>query len=429
MGVHYERARLLFRQGRYDLAERELREELAETQHDGQTHSFLGRCLARRNLLNEALEECEEGVRLAPDLPYTHYMLALTRIDAGRSKEAEAAILEALRLDPRNPEILSWLAWLQFQRGDRRGALATADEGLAIDPQHVTCLNRRGYFLRWMGDWKGSEVALRSALALGPEDAYTHTNLAWTLWNKTFALARIGGFFQPWAGSRRPELGEALGHFREALRLDPGSDSARTGVAEVLLTRGRAAFRMLVAVVGTAVVVALFFASYVQPPADSNVIVGLVLSALGVLTIAFADGPVYLLMRRDRTAIAVLSPARRRAAAATAGCLSSALVAAAAASVAPPLAAFGLMFLSLAMVRPWSVACEASAVWPQRLMTAYAILVAAVGLALVAAMLCIPDEPGRIVAAMVLALSGAVASIRSGQLARHLETRFAKKAG
>ena len=258
MGAHYERARLLFRQGRYDLAERELREELAETPHDGQTHSFLGRCLARRNLLKEAQEECEEGVRLSPELSYAHYMLALTCIDAGRPKEAEAAITEALRLDPRNPEMLSWLAWLQFQRGDRRGALATADEGLAIDPEHVTCLNRRGYFLRWMGDWKGSEVALRSALALGPEDAYTHTNLAWTLWNKTFALARIGGFFQPWAASRRPELSEALGHFREALRLDPASDWARTGVAEVLLTRNRAIFRPLVAVAGAAVVGACF---------------------------------------------------------------------------------------------------------------------------------------------------------------------------
>ncbi len=81
MVVHYERARLLFRQGRYDLAERELRDELAEAPHDGQTHAFLGRCLARRNLLAEALEEGKEGVRLAPDLPYTHYMLALTCID------------------------------------------------------------------------------------------------------------------------------------------------------------------------------------------------------------------------------------------------------------------------------------------------------------------------------------------------------------
>ena len=428
MGVHYERARLLFRQGRYDLAERELRDELAETPHDGQTHSFLGRCLARRNLLKEAQEECEEGVRLSPELPYAHYMLALTCIDANRTKEAEAAIGEALRLDPRNPEMLSWLAWLQFQRGDRRGALDTADEGLAIDPEHVTCLNRRGYFLRWMGDWKGSEVAVRSALALGPEDAYTHTNLAWTLWNKTFALARIGGFFQSWAASRRPELGEALGHFREALRLDPTSDWARTGVAEVLLTRNRAIFRMLVAVVGAAVVGALLLTSYAQPPADSGVIMGLFLAALGVLTVAFADGPAYLMMRRDRTALAVLSPSRLRAATATTICLLSAFLFAAAA-LGAPLAACGVVFLSLALVRPLSAACEASPRWPRRLLIAYAAAMGVVGLLLVAAMLGDLREPSKIAAAMALAVCGAVASLRSGQFARHLETRFAKKAG
>ena len=253
--------------------------------------------------------------------------------------------------------------------------------------------------------------------------------MAWTLWNKTFALARIGGFFQPWAASKRPELGEALGHFREALRLDPGSDSARTGVAEVLLTRNRAVFRTLVAVVGAAVVGALFLASYSKPPAGSRVIMGLVLSAFAVLTIAFTDGPVYLMMRRDRMAITVLSPTRLRAAKATMFCLFSALLFAAAALAAPPLAACGMVFLSLALVRPLSVACEASPGWPRRLLTAYASAIGVVGLFLVAAMLVDPREPSQIMAAMLLAVCGGVASLRSGQFARYLETQFAKKAG
>ena len=63
MGVHYERARVLSMQGRYELAERELREELAENPHYGQAHAFLGRCLAQQKRLPEALAEGEEGVR------------------------------------------------------------------------------------------------------------------------------------------------------------------------------------------------------------------------------------------------------------------------------------------------------------------------------------------------------------------------------
>ena len=48
MGAHYQRACLLFNQGRYELAERELREELAENPHYGRAHAFLGRCLAQQ---------------------------------------------------------------------------------------------------------------------------------------------------------------------------------------------------------------------------------------------------------------------------------------------------------------------------------------------------------------------------------------------
>ncbi len=69
MGVHYERARLLSSQGRYEQAERELREVLAEDPHHGQAHAFLGRCLAEQKRLAEALAECEEAVHLACTFP------------------------------------------------------------------------------------------------------------------------------------------------------------------------------------------------------------------------------------------------------------------------------------------------------------------------------------------------------------------------
>ena len=87
------------------------------------------------------------------------------------------------------------------------------------------------------------------------------------------------------------------------------------------------------------------------------------------------------------------------------------------------------LFLSLALVRPLSVACEASPGWPRRLLIAYAAAIGAVGLMFLAVMLRVRREPSRIMAAMLLAMCGGVASLRSGQFARYLESQFAKKAG
>ena len=116
MGAHFERARILYRQMRFDLAERELREQLRETPDDGCTHAFLGWCLAKQNRMTEAVKEGEEAVRLAPALAYCHYSLGYIYLSCDRLEEGETALREALRLAPRNAEYLEWL------RGQSTGA-------------------------------------------------------------------------------------------------------------------------------------------------------------------------------------------------------------------------------------------------------------------------------------------------------------------
>ncbi len=227
MGFHYERARLLFNQGRYEMAERELREDLAEYPYHGQAHAFLGRCLAQQKRLTEALEEGAEGVRLAPDLAYAHYMLGITYDEAGRLDEAEAALREALRLEPRNVSQLHWLSWIQYRRGERRAALDTADLGLAIDPQHVVCLNSRGQYLRALGRKNESEAPLRTCAGARPDLRFHPCQPGVDAVGQRLRL-----------DDRRP----ALRHFREALRLNPGMDWARTGATTIYFTRAGRSF-------------------------------------------------------------------------------------------------------------------------------------------------------------------------------------------
>ncbi len=232
MGVHYEKARHLTLQGRYEQAEGELRAELAESPLSGAAHAFLSRCLGLRKRRKEALAEAEEGARLAPDLSYAHYMLGLAYRDCDRLEEAEAALREAMRLDPRDVDQLASLAWVQGLRHDRRAALATCEQGLKIDPEHVTCLNYQGHFLRWLGNIKQSEITLRTALRLAPDYFYTHANLGWTLWSKAHARARIGPAIQPLALSWMRELNEAsriFGRRCGLIRLTIGRGKGRRG--------------------------------------------------------------------------------------------------------------------------------------------------------------------------------------------------------
>jgi tetratricopeptide (TPR) repeat protein len=387
MNVYYERARLLFTQGRHVHAERELRELLAENPNHGQAHSFLGRCLAAQKHWPEALVEGEKGVGLAPNLPYAHYMLGMTYTDCGRLEQAEGALREAMRLDPRNVEQLAWLSWIQSLRGDRRAALATAEQGLAINPEHVTCLDRKGLFLRFLGQPTESEEAIRMALRLAPENFFTHTNLGWTLLRKVQARSRLDPALQSFTLSWRPELREALSHFREAIRLRPAMNWAKEGVEQILLMRSKAICRSITAALA-AIIVAFLFRSLGEArfSADNNAFFfNLFLAFMGIMAASWSSGPIYLLMRCGRLGAAVLPGAKHRAANVAAVCLAAAVIAAAVGLLIPLSAALGWLFAPLVIIRPVTFACETPPGRLRKVAAAYAALLAVGGLACAAA--------------------------------------------
>jgi Flp pilus assembly protein TadD len=429
MGAHYERANLLFLQRRYAQAEQELREELAENPHNGTACAFLGYCLAQQKRLTEAVEACEEGVRLAPAAPHVLYLLGLTYLDCGRLKEAEGALREALRLNPRNATYLEWLSWVQFRRGDRAGALATVEQGLAINPQHVGCLSHHGQYKRVLGNWREAEETLRVALTLNPENDLTHAQLAWALYVKALARARserkVGSW--PW----RPEMAEALQHCQEALRLNPCSDFAKTTMTEVLLAPARHIFVAIGLLSGMAALGALILLAMASVPAGQGphlspqaigFVKGTLLVLCGILTVGISNGPPYLLLRWSRLGASVLSPARRWAANGTILCLTGAAVAVA----TPPPAACAALFLSLALVQPLTNACQATPGWPRKLLIAYSALLAGIGLACLAS-ICAGDKETLSPAVAALAVWVTTASILSRVLAPFLEKRLARK--
>lgn len=218
MSRHVERARLLFRQNRLELAEGELRQALAENPDEPEAHALLALCLLAKKQWNDATQEAQQAIHLAPDMSYAFYVLAVVMAGRQRIEEAEQAIREAIRLDPFDPDYFATLSELLLTRARWAEALAAAEQGLEAESDHVACTNCRAIALTKMGRREEAGLTIGSALARAPESATTHANMGWTLLEQ-----------------RDPN--KAMEHFREALRLNPELSWARNGIVEAMKAR------------------------------------------------------------------------------------------------------------------------------------------------------------------------------------------------
>ncbi|MDB5106387.1 MAG: Tetratricopeptide 1 repeat-containing protein [Fibrobacteres bacterium] len=218
MSAGIERAQLLISQSRFDMAEKELRAALAETDGDYRAHSLLAYCLIRLGRLPEALAESGAAVSKDPGAPYPYYIRALALMESGKREEAMAAIREAIRLDPSEADYFALLAGIHLDGKKWDQALKSAESALLLDAEHVQAANVRAVALMRLDRGAEAGETLDSALAREPESPITHANMGWTL-------------------LERRDHKKALEHFREALRLDPEQEWAREGIVESMKAR------------------------------------------------------------------------------------------------------------------------------------------------------------------------------------------------
>lgn len=211
----FNRALVLQRQGRHEMAERELRKHLAGEADDAIAHAALAVSLLEQKKWDEAEREAREAVGLAPDHPFVHAVLARVLAERNRNDDAAIAIAEAVRLDPADADHHAYRGAIELDRGRWADALAAAETALALDAEHVGATNIRAMALVKLGRAAEAGQAIDAALARAPDDATTHANRGWTLLEQ----------------SRRQE---AMRHFRESLRLEPEGDWARTGMIEAI---------------------------------------------------------------------------------------------------------------------------------------------------------------------------------------------------
>jgi tetratricopeptide (TPR) repeat protein len=412
MGVHLERALILYEQSRFDLAEQEVRRDM-ETEPDNATsHALLGLILAERGLQRDAMWSAQEAVAREPDLPFAHYALASVLQDRERLDEAQQAILEAIRLDPKNTNYMAQLASIRCDQGHWQDALEMAEQGLRLDAEHIACINLRALALNKLGRAAEARAAIESALVRDPLNAVTHAN-------------------KGWACLQKGDTNEALEHFREALRLDAEFAMARHGIVECLKTRyliyrvilrfmlwmaglsKRAQWSLILG--GAAGYLALFgleeansdLAPYIRP-------ILIVYLSFGVL-VWIADPLFNLLLRMDRFGRLALTPAQLSATNWVGLCLAGAVVGA----IAEPLTGWRFLWFASGLcgilVLPVTGVFNCPAGRPRRAMIAYTVLVAllgATGIGLFAW-----DPLGQVKTAIVLMCASVLGAFLSGGVA------------
>ncbi|HEY9679694.1 MAG TPA: TonB family protein [Drouetiella sp.] len=218
MGANYERGILAYQTKQYKHAEKEFREELVKYPNSAPAHAMLGMTLTAMNKGALGHKEALESVRLLPHYAYGHYTLSYTFAAMAKAKEAEKAINEAIRLDPDEAYLFARASQIQFWQKRFPQALEMAEAGLKQDAGHEECLINRAGALIELDRIDEAEEACNIALQAAPQNSSAHIN--------------AGAVYL-----RKLDHVKAFEHYREALRLNPSSEQARTGVIEALKSR------------------------------------------------------------------------------------------------------------------------------------------------------------------------------------------------
>jgi tetratricopeptide (TPR) repeat protein len=374
MSAHYDRALLLYQQSRYDLAEQELRQAMAEEPNNASAHALLALCLCDRKDFSAATREAEEAIHLAPDVAFTHYALAYILYHRDHLKQAEAAIQQALELAPWDADYHALLASIRLNQRRWPDALAAAEQGLLFDAEHTGCVNVRAMALVKLGRRAEAGATIGEALRRDPEEALTHANQGWTLLEQN-----------------QPQ--KAMEHFREALRLEPNLEWARQGIVEALKARhwlyrqmlryflwmGRLSSRAQ-----WGVILGLLFAQQILakavPPALAPLGEIVFWCVIVFVLLTWTADPLFnLLLRMNRFGRLALSREQIRASNWVGGCLFLALVALVAWAVSGD-GRFSLAALvSGCLVLPVAATFKSRAGRPRLLMVLYTILLAVLG--------------------------------------------------
>jgi Flp pilus assembly protein TadD len=201
------------RMGRIDETVALLR-RLAEEPAHLEAGLALSRLLAAHGAFEEATSQAVELARRHPGDIRVLDQLAAVYSDAGDVERLEPVVMSMRKDAPTAKSTRYRSAELLFMRGRPDLALREVDAVVSQNPQHAPALNLRGAALASLGELDRARDSFEASLRAEASRPITYTNLA--------MLERQAGNFS--AAAQR---------YAEALTLDPSSEIASRGLAEV----------------------------------------------------------------------------------------------------------------------------------------------------------------------------------------------------
>jgi tetratricopeptide (TPR) repeat protein len=209
MNTSQNKALVLYRQSRYQLAIDELLKSLDNFSDDSYSYTLLALCFSDLKQFQEANKYINKALELEPEDAFIHEVHARVLYAQNKFNESIDAINKSIHLDPENADAFAILSKLLLNFRQFSKAIEAAETALTLKPgnENVECLSSYAQALTATGNTLKAESVYETILSVDPEDSYAHSELGGILMRKSV-----------------PSKEKALYHFRKALQLDPSSN-------------------------------------------------------------------------------------------------------------------------------------------------------------------------------------------------------------
>jgi serine/threonine protein kinase/Flp pilus assembly protein TadD len=273
-GAHYNLGSALTEQGRWDEAIAEYQEAVRLKKDYSEAYIGLGVAFYKQGRLDEAIAKYQEALRLKKDDPDAHNSLGAALAAKGRLDEAIAEYQKALHIKRDDPDARNNLGVALARKGLFDEAIAEYQKSIRIEKDNPEAHNNLGNALLGKGEFEEAILAYRAALHLKKDYPEAHYNLGNALKQKgqldgaiehyQEAVRLKKDFFeahgnlrialiQKWIQKDDPKahynlgvdlqakgrLDEAIGEFKEAIRLKNDFAEAHNNLGSALATKGR----------------------------------------------------------------------------------------------------------------------------------------------------------------------------------------------
>ena len=218
MAIYLERGKILLQQNRVELAKAEFQKELTSNPQSAYAMGLLALCYSKEKENNKAIQLVEQAIGLDPNDIYLFYLQANIYLHANQIAKAKKAADEGLLLNPNTPALFYVKGTIALLEDNWEEALKQAEQGLEIDPEDVDLVNLRARSLIQLNRRPEANATLDYALHKSPENPLAHTN-------------------KGWVAIENDNFDKAVLHFKEALRLDPTFEFAKTGLKEAIKSK------------------------------------------------------------------------------------------------------------------------------------------------------------------------------------------------